>query len=153
VSVWFWPSLLEVCAGLPNPLPGPFPVTCEVTLLFDPNLVDPFTSIRTALTSARSIPDILASFQPAHSLQLSSPSGPVSLGAEATKKSRSELSETAELPGIAIAAAPSDEDVGADGLVKNETETRCPVAMFDPDAQRSESDAGSFGIASCIHSN
>ncbi|KAJ7923117.1 hypothetical protein B0H13DRAFT_2316800 [Mycena leptocephala] len=38
------------------------------------------------------------------------------------------LSETVEPPGIAIAAAPSDEDVG------NEMETRYTLATFDPDA-------------------
>jgi hypothetical protein len=39
-----------------------------------------------------------------------------------------------EPPVIAIAAVPSEEDVGADRLVKNET--RYTLVMFDPDAPR-----------------
>jgi hypothetical protein len=112
-------------------------------------LVDPFTSITTALTKARIIPNILGSFQPSAFLTIILPSGPVSLGAEVP------LSETVEPPGIAIAAAPSDEDVGADGLVKNET--RYTLAMFDPDAPSAASPTSSqfrhwVVRASCIQS-
>jgi len=89
-------------------------------------LLDPFSNVTSALTKAKIVPDVLGSFQPSAILSIILPSGPVSLGAEVP------LSETVEPPSIAIAAAPSDDDIGSDGLVKNET--RYTLAMFDPDA-------------------
>ncbi|KAJ7237048.1 phosphatidylethanolamine-binding protein [Mycena haematopus] len=90
-------------------------------------LLDPFSSLTTALTKARIIPDVLGSFTPSAFLTIILPSGPVALGAEVP------LSETVEPPGIAIAAAPREEDIGADGLVDLEA-VRYTLAMFDPDA-------------------
>ncbi|KAJ7923109.1 phosphatidylethanolamine-binding protein, partial [Mycena leptocephala] len=108
---------------------------CDVTPLFDTSLrpEPPYCSsiLATALTKVRIIPDIHGSFQPLSALTFLTiilPSGPVSLS-------------TVEPPGIAIAAVPSDEDVGADGLVKNET--RYTVAMFDPDAPSAASPTSS----------
>ncbi|KAJ7752638.1 phosphatidylethanolamine-binding protein [Mycena metata] len=89
-------------------------------------LIDPFSSITTALTKGRIIPDVLGQFQPTAFLSIVLPSGPAAIGAEVA------LSETVEPPKIEIKAAPSDEDVGADGLVK--TEARYTLAMLDPDA-------------------
>ncbi|KAJ7604729.1 PEBP-like protein [Mycena polygramma] len=89
-------------------------------------LLDPFTALTSELTKARIIPDVLGAFQPSAFLSIILPSGPVALGAEVP------LSETVDPPGIAIAAVPRDEDVGADGLVSNEA--RYTVTMFDPDA-------------------
>ncbi|KAJ6483210.1 PEBP-like protein [Mycena sanguinolenta] len=90
-------------------------------------LVDPFSTNNAALTKGRIIPDVLGSFTPSGFLSIILPSGPVSLGAEVP------LSETVEPPGIAIAAAPNEEDISADGLVKNDS-VRYTLAMFDPDA-------------------
>ncbi|KAJ7752631.1 phosphatidylethanolamine-binding protein [Mycena metata] len=84
-------------------------------------LIDPFSSITTALAKGRIIPDVLGQFQPTAFLSIVLPSGPAAIGAEVA------LSESET-----IKAAPSDEDVGADGLVKNEA--RCTLAMLDPDA-------------------
>ncbi|KAJ7117085.1 phosphatidylethanolamine-binding protein [Mycena epipterygia] len=89
-------------------------------------LVDSFSTVAATLAKSQITPDILGSFHPSAFLSIILPSGPVALGAEVA------LSDTVEPPGIVIAAAPSDEDVGADGLVKNEA--RYTLAMFDPDA-------------------
>ncbi|KAJ6483207.1 phosphatidylethanolamine-binding protein [Mycena sanguinolenta] len=74
------------------------------------------------LTEARIIPEVLGSFTTSAFLSTILLSGPVSLGAEVSLET-----------GIAIAAAPSEDDIGADGLVKNDS-LRYTLAMFDPDA-------------------
>ncbi|KAJ7203360.1 phosphatidylethanolamine-binding protein [Mycena pura] len=89
-------------------------------------LIEPFSAVTATLTKARIIPDVLGAFQPRAVLTLILPSGPVQLGAEVP------LSETVGPPGIAIAAAPMDDDITAEGLVRNEM--RYTLVMFDPDA-------------------
>ncbi|KAJ7132678.1 PEBP-like protein [Mycena filopes] len=89
-------------------------------------LLDPFTTVQTALTKGRIIPDVIGQFQPSAFLSIILPSGPAEIGAEVA------LAETVEPPQIAIAAAPNEADITAEGLVKNET--RYTLAMFDPDA-------------------
>ncbi|KAJ7622066.1 phosphatidylethanolamine-binding protein [Roridomyces roridus] len=89
-------------------------------------LIDPLSSASQTLTSAGLISSILPPFQPSALLTVLLPSGAAALGAEVA------LSETVEPPGIAVAAAPTEADVTAAGLVKNET--RYTLAMLDPDA-------------------
>ncbi|KAJ7079206.1 PEBP-like protein [Mycena crocata] len=89
-------------------------------------LVDAFSTVTTALTKGRIIPDVIGSLQPTAFLTIILPSGPATIGAEVA------LSETVKPPGIAIAAAPREADVSGDGLVK--TQPRYTLAMFDPDA-------------------
>ncbi|KAJ7794377.1 PEBP-like protein [Mycena olivaceomarginata] len=94
-------------------------------------LIDPFSSLTAALTTVHLIPDVLpASFAPTALLTILLPSGPVAPGAEVP------ISETVEAPKVAIAAAPKEEDVGEDGLVKNfgADGPKYTLAMFDPDA-------------------
>jgi hypothetical protein len=94
-------------------------------------LIDPFSSLTAALSTAHLIPDVLpASFAPTALLTILLPSGPVAPGAEVP------ISETAEAPKVAIAAAPREEDVGEDGLVKSfgADGPKYTLAMFDPDA-------------------
>ncbi|KAJ7689669.1 phosphatidylethanolamine-binding protein [Mycena rosella] len=89
-------------------------------------LLDPFSAVTASLAKAKIIPDVIGSFRPTAFLSILLPSGPATLGAEVP------LSETVEPPRIVIAAAPSDADIGEEGLVKNQT--RYTLAMFDPDA-------------------
>ncbi|KAJ7794372.1 phosphatidylethanolamine-binding protein [Mycena olivaceomarginata] len=77
-------------------------------------LIEPFSSLTAALTTAHLIPDVLtASFAPTALLTILLPSGPV-----------------------AIAAAPREQDIGEDGLVKSfgADGPKYTLAMFDPDA-------------------
>ncbi|KAJ7794386.1 hypothetical protein B0H14DRAFT_3888751 [Mycena olivaceomarginata] len=78
-------------------------------------LIDPFSSLTAALSTAHLIPDVLpASFAPTALLTILLPSGPVAPG------------------------TPKEEDVGEDGLVKNfgADGPKYTLAMFDPDAPR-----------------
>ncbi|KAJ7788642.1 hypothetical protein B0H14DRAFT_3576135, partial [Mycena olivaceomarginata] len=89
------------------------------------------------LSTAHLIPDVLPpSFAPTALLTILLPSGPVASGAEVP------ISETVEAPKVAITAAPKEEDVGADGLVKN-------LAQMDPSthSQCSTPDAPSAAAA------
>ncbi|KAK7050642.1 phosphatidylethanolamine-binding protein [Favolaschia claudopus] len=92
-------------------------------------LIEPFSNTTSALKKAGLVPEILGDFNASALLTIILPSGSVSLGAEVP------ISETVAPPGIAIAAVPKDEDISADGLLKNEAnQARYTVAMFDPDA-------------------
>ncbi|KAJ6554100.1 phosphatidylethanolamine-binding protein [Mycena sp. CBHHK59/15] len=90
-------------------------------------LLDSFSALTTALTASRLVPDVLpAGFRPSALLSITLPTGAAPLGAEVP------LADTVDAPGIAIAAAPTDDDIDAAGLVKGET--RYTLAMLDPDA-------------------
>ncbi|KAK6967077.1 phosphatidylethanolamine-binding protein [Favolaschia claudopus] len=92
-------------------------------------LIEPFSTSTSALKKAGLVPDILGDFTPSALLTIILPSGPASFGTEVP------ISETVAPPAISIAAVPKDEDIGADGLLKNEAnQARYTVAMFDPDA-------------------
>ncbi|KAJ7085163.1 PEBP-like protein [Mycena belliarum] len=90
-------------------------------------LLDPLSSTTSCLASAGLIPAVLgASFRPTALLSIVLPSGPAALGAEVA------LADTVAQPGIIIAAAPTEADITADGLLKNDA--RYTLAMLDPDA-------------------
>ncbi|KAJ7480831.1 PEBP-like protein [Mycena latifolia] len=91
-------------------------------------LIDPLSTATAALASAGLIPSVLdPAFRPTALLSIVLPSGPVALGAEVA------LPDTVDPPGIVIAAAPSESDLGDDGLLKS-GEARYTRGMLDPDA-------------------
>jgi hypothetical protein len=87
--------------------------------------LDPFTNVTTALTKAHIIPDVLGSFSTPSAILSILPLGPF----PSVQRSLflRQLSRQASR-----SQARSEDDIGVDGIVENET--RYTLAMFDPDA-------------------
>ncbi|KAJ7815201.1 hypothetical protein B0H14DRAFT_3878454 [Mycena olivaceomarginata] len=92
-------------------------------------LIDPFSSLTAALSIAHLSPTSFP--RPSHPQPSSPSSFPPALSPPVR---RVPISETVDAPKVAIAAAPREEDIGEDGLVKNfgADGPKYTLAMFDP---------------------